>query len=188
MEAVSMKKNKAIPIQHLIYKIRRQKVMLDSDLASLYDVELRALNQATKRNIGRFPSDFMFQLTQREWNFLRSQIVISKTIQGGRRYVPFVFTEQGISMLSSVLNSEHAVEVNINIMRAFVKLRHFVDTQIEKNEQIAELRKLLMLHFENNNYKFSEHDKAIGQIINALNNLIKKPKKTITIGFNTGKS
>ena len=183
-----MDKNKGIPIRDLIHEFRGQKVMLDSDLASLYGVELRALNQAVKRNIKRFPSDFMFQLTQNDWNSLRSQNVISKNTRGGRRYTPFVFTEQGISMLSSVINSERAIEVNINIMRAFVKLRHFVNTQIEKNEQIAELRKLLMLHFENNDYKFSEHDKAIRQIINALNNLIEKPKVSRPIGFNAGKS
>jgi hypothetical protein len=101
--------------------------MLDSDLAALYGVELKAMNQAVKRNIGRFPSDFMFQLTQDEWdilrsqfvisnegNSLRSQIVTSKSSRGGRRYAPYVFTEQGVSMLSSVINSECAIEVNIN--------------------------------------------------------------------------
>ena len=183
-----MDKNKEISIQNLIYEIRGVKVMFDSDLASLYGVELRALNQAVKRNLGRFPADFMFQLSQSEWDSLRSHFVISKKNRGGRRYAPFVFTEQGISMLSSVINSERAIEVNINIMRAFVKLRHFINTKIEKNEQIAELRKLLMLHIENNDYKFSEHDKAIKQIINALNILIEKPKETRQLGFNTGKS
>jgi len=138
-------------------------------------------------SIDRFPDNFMFQLTQNEWKFLRSHFVISKNTHGGRRYAPFAFTEQGISMLSSVLDSKRAIEVNINIMRAFVKLRHLVHTQIEKNERIEELRKLLMLHFENNDYKFSEHDKAISQIIDALNNLIEKPKKTKPIGFNTEK-
>jgi len=107
-EAESMDKNKEISIQNLIYEIRGVKVMFDSDLASLYGVELRALNQAVKRNLGRFPADFMFQLSQSEWDSLRSQNVISKTSRGGRRYAPFVFTEQGISMLSSVINSEQA--------------------------------------------------------------------------------
>ena len=107
-----MDESKAIPIQDLIYEIRGEKVMLDSDLAELYGVELRALNQAVKRNIERFPDDFMFQLTQDEWNFLRSQNVISKNNQGGRRYAPFVFTEQGVSMLSSVLNNEIIVALN----------------------------------------------------------------------------
>ena len=106
---------KLTEIQSMIYEMRGQKVMLDSDIAALYGVELRALNQAVKRNIERFPFDFMFQLTDEEWNSLRSQIVISKSNRGGRRYTPFVFTEQGISMLSSVINSERAIEVNINI-------------------------------------------------------------------------
>jgi hypothetical protein len=110
-------------IEKRIYLIRGKKVMLDSDLAGLYKVETRTLIQAVKRNINRFPSDFMFQLNYQEVASLRSQIVISKTGRGGRRYQPYVFTEQGVAMLSSVLNSERAIEVNIHIMRAFVKLR-----------------------------------------------------------------
>jgi len=113
--------------------------------------------------------------------------VISKS-RGGRRYAPFAFTEQGISMLSSVINSERAIEVNISIMRAFVKLRHFVHAKIEKNEEIAELRKLLMLHIENSDNKFFEQDEAIRQIVTALNNLMEKPKETRQIGFRPGKS
>jgi hypothetical protein len=174
----------------LIYEIRGEKVMLDRALADLYGVELRTLIQAVKRNIGRFPSDFMFQLTQDEWNVLwsqiattnegnslRSQFVISKSGHGGRRYAPYVFTEQGVSMLSGVINSECAIEVNINIMRTFVKLRRYALSQSDANEQIAELRKLLMLHIENSDYKFSEHDKAIEQIMFALNSLIEQPQK-----------
>jgi len=145
--------NKLAKIQKLIYEIRGKKVMFDSDLADLYGVELRTLNQAVKRNTGRFPSDFMFQLTDKEWDSLRSQIVISKNNRGGRRYAPYVFTEQGVSMLSSVINSERAIEVNINIMRAFVKLRHFVLAKNDTNEQIADLRKLLMVYMENTDYK-----------------------------------
>ena len=179
---------KIAQLQKLIYEIREQKVMLDSDLADLYGVELRSLNQAVKRNSGRFPSDFMFQLTDEEWNSLRSQFVISKSSRGGRRYAPYAFTEQGVSMLSSVINSERAIEVNINIMRAFVKLRHYVLTKSDTNEQIAELRKLLMVYIENTDYKLSKHDKAIEEIIIALNNLIEKPPKTKTIGFKAGDS
>jgi len=171
-------------IKSMIYEIRGQKVMLDSDLAALYGIELRSLNQAVKRNIGRFPSDFMFQLTDDEWNSLRSQIVISKKNRGGRRYAPFAFTEQGVSMLSSVINSERAIEVNINIVRAFVKLRHYVLSKSDTNEQIAELRKLLMVYIENTDYKLSKHDKTIEQIIIALNNLFEHPPKTKKIGFN----
>ena len=160
--------------------------MLDSDLADLYGVELRSLNQAVKRNSGRFPSDFMFQLTDEEWKNLRSQIVIFN--KDTRKYKPYAFTEQGVSMLSSVINSERAIEVNINIMRAFVKLRHYVLTKSDTNEQIAELRKLLMVYIGNTDHKLSEHDKAIEQIIIALNNLIEKPPKTKRIGFNAGNS
>jgi len=162
----------------MIYEIRGQKVMFDSDLAALYEVELRSLNQAVKRNISRFPSDFMFQLTDDEWNSLRSQFVTSnaKSNRGGRRYVPYVFTEQGVSMLSSVINSERAIKVNINIMRTFVQLRHYVLDKSGTNEQIAELRKLLMLYIEKN-------DKRVNEIIIALNNLIEKPPQTRRIGF-----
>jgi hypothetical protein len=169
---------KLVEIKNLIYEIHGQKVMLDSDLADLYGVELKVMNQAVKRNIGRFPSDFMFQLTNDEWNSLRSQIVTSKSSRGGRRYVPYVFTEQGVSMLSSVLNSERAIEVNINIMRTFVKLRQYVLFKSDTDEQIAELRKLLMLYIEKN-------DKRVNEIIIALNNLIEQPPKTKRIGFNT---
>jgi len=175
---------KLAQLQKLIYEIRGQKVMFDGDLADLYGVELRSLNQAVKRNIGRFPSDFMFQLTDEEWKNQRSQNVIFN--KDTRKYKPYVFTEQGVSMLSSVINSERAIEVNINIMRAFVKLRHYMLTKSDTNEQIAELRKLLMVYIENTDYKLSKHDKTIEQIIIALNNLIEQPPKTKKIGFNAG--
>jgi len=103
-----------------------------------------------------------------------------------RKYKPYVFTEQGVSMLSSVINSERAIKVNINIMRTFVKLRHFVLAKSGTNEQISGLRKLLMVYMENTDYKLSKHDKTIKQIIIALNNLIKQPPKTKPIGFNAG--
>ena len=180
-----MNESKTTHIHDLIYEIRGQKVMLDSDLAVLYDVEVKRLNEATKRNIERFPEDFMFQLTHDEWNNLRSQFATSSYNYGGRRYVPFVFTEQGVAMLATVLNSKKAVNVNISIMRAFVKLRHFVHSQSSKNEQITEIKKLLMLHIENCEYKFTEHGEAINQILLALNNLIEKPKESKRIGFNT---
>jgi len=199
--------NELVQISNMIYEIRRQKVMLDSDLAVLYEVEAKRLNESVKRNIERFPEDFMFQLTDHEWNSLRSQIatsnglrsqivisnddeedgdernslrsqfVTSKSNRGGRRYLPYVFTEQGVAMLSSVINSGRAIEVNINIMRAFVQLRHYVLSQ-SKDEQIADLRKLLMLYIEKN-------DKRVNEIIYALNNLIAEPPKTKRIGFTT---
>ena len=113
-----------IRIESLIYIIRDQQVMLDSDLARLYGVETKVLNQAVKRNIKRFPEDFMFQLTKEEC--LRSQFVTSNGSRGGTRYMPYVFTENGVAMLSSVLRSDKAVEVNINIMRAFSAMRNFL--------------------------------------------------------------
>jgi len=168
---------KVTQIQNMIYEIRGQKVMLDSDLATLYGVETFNLNKAVKRNIERFPGDFMFQLTKDEWENLTFQNGISSLQHGGRRFMPYAFTEQGVAMLASVLNSPKAVNVNISIMRAFVQLRHYVLSQ-NKDEQIAELRKLLMLYIEKN-------DKRVNEIIIALNNLIKHPPKTKTIGFCT---
>jgi len=175
---------KIMLIQDMIYEIRGQRVMLDRDLADLYGVELKVMNQAVKRNNKRFPSDFMFQLTDEEWKKQRSQIVTFN--KDTRKYRPYAFTEQGVSMLSSVINSERAIEININIMRAFVKLRHYVLTKTDTNEQIAELRKLLMVYIENTDNRLSKHDKIIEQIIIALNNLIAKPPKTKRIGFTAG--
>jgi hypothetical protein len=110
-------------IEQKIFLIHGQKVMLDRDLAELYGVPTKRLNEQVRRNIKRFPSDFMFRLTADEDSLLRSQIATSKMGRGGRRYTPFVFTEQGIAMLSSVLNSERAIQVNIAIMRVFIRLR-----------------------------------------------------------------
>jgi len=164
-------------IQKMIYEIRGQKVMLDSDLALLYGVELKVMNQAVKRNIDRFPDDFMFQLTGEEWKTLRSQIVtFSKDL---RKYKPYAFTEHGILMLSSVLNSKEATKINIQVMRVFVQMRHYALSQSATGEQIADLRKLLMLYIEKN-------DKRVNEIIIALNNLIEQPPKTKKIGFNAG--
>jgi phage regulator Rha-like protein len=123
----------------------------------------------------------MFQITQDEWKFLRSQFVIFSN--DTRKYKPYAFTEHGILMLSSVLNSDRAIEINIKIMRVFVKMRHHVITKSAKNNQIAELRKLLMLHIENTDNKFSKQDEIISQIVLALNNLIDQPPKTKRIGF-----
>jgi len=109
-----------------IYVIRGQKVMFDSDLAGLYRVQTKSLNRAVKRNVARFPGDFMFQLTDSEAESLRCQIGTSNDSRGGRRYLPYAFTEHGIAMLSSVLNSERAVQMNILIIRSFVKLRELL--------------------------------------------------------------
>jgi len=175
---------KLVKIQNLIYEIRGRKVMLDRDLAELYGVELRVLNQAVKRNIARFPSDFMFKLTQKEWDILRSQFVIANKDVAKVRFLPYAFTEHGVLMLSNVLNSTKAVNMSIQIIRVFDKLRKYALDQSSKSIRIEELHKLLMLHIENNDYKFSEHDKAIKQIIHALNRFIEQPKKSKPIGFN----
>jgi ORF6N domain len=128
-------------IERSILLIRGHKVMLDADLAELYGVETRVLLQAVSRNQKRFPKDFMFQLSKEEYEFLRSQIVISKKGRGGRRYLPYAFTEQGVAMLSCILRSERAVHVNIEIMRAFVRLREMIATHkdlVRKLEALEE--------------------------------------------------
>jgi hypothetical protein len=169
-------KNVPGAIQDMIYEIRGHKVMLDSDLARLYEIETSALNRAVKRNIDRFPDFFMFQLTEDEFESLRCQIGTSNKGKGGRRYLPFVFTEHGVLMLSSVLNSKKAISVNIEIMVTFIKLRQYVLSKSDTDKQIAELRKLLMLYIEKN-------DKRVNEIIIAINNLTEQPPKTKTIGF-----
>jgi len=157
--------------------------MLDRDLAGLYGVEVKRLNEAVKRNIERFPSDFMFQLTQDEWNNLRSQFATANENISKVRFCPYVFTEHGVLMLSNVLNSTKAINMSIQIIRVFDKLRKYALEKTSKNIRMEELQKLLMLHIENTDLKFSEHDKTIKQIIIALNNLIEQPPKTKTIGF-----
>jgi len=179
-----MKEIKEAGIQDLIHDIRGQKVMLDRDLARLYGVENKRLNESVKRNLRRFPEEFMFQLTEVEWKNLRSQIAtLDLDI---RKYRPYAFSEHGILMLSGVLNSDRAIEINIQIMKIFVHMRHYALSQNNANEQIMEIKRLLMLHIENTDYKISEHDKAINQILIALNNLIEKPPKTKQIGFRAG--
>jgi len=177
--------NELVPIQKMIYEIRGKKVMLDRDLAFLYEVPIHRLNETVKRNIKRFPEDFMFRLTKEEWDILRSQFAIANKNIVKVRFNPFVFTEHGIAMLSGLLNSDIAINVNIQIMRTFIKLRQYIISQNDTNEQIIELRKLLMLHIENTDIKLSEHDKTIKQILYALNSLIEQPPKTKKIGFST---
>lgn len=128
-------------IEKRIFLLRGLKVMLDSDLAQLYGVPTRRLNEQVRRNIRRFPSDLMFQLTREEAESLRSQNAISKGGRGGRRYAPLAFTEQGVAMLSSVLNSERAIQVNIEIMRAFVRLRELIASHKDLAQRLDELEK-----------------------------------------------
>ncbi len=139
-------------IQNKIFEIRGQKVMLDFDLAEMYEVETKVLKQAIKRNIKRFPSDFMFSLTQKEFQGLRSQIVTSK--RGGTRYMPYAFAEQGVAMLSSILNSEKAIQVNIIIIRTFVLIRQHLLNYKDLQEKIKKLEKKYNKNF-NDVYKES---------------------------------
>ena len=157
-------------IENKILRIRSHNVILDIDLAELYGVETRVLIQAVKRNMDRFPEDFMFQLTRQELTILRSQIVISRQ-WGGRRYPPYAFTEQGVAMISSVLNSKKAIQVNIEIMRAFVKLRNLLST----NEELA--RKLEQLE--------KKYDSQFKVVFDAIKKLMIPPseKKIRKIGF-----
>ncbi len=193
-----------ILVESKIFLIRGKQVMIDRDLAELYGVETKRITEAVKRNIERFPEEFRFQLTMAEHDFLRSQIATSKTdeiilksqivtskgerieTRGGRQYLPYVFTEQGVAMLSAVLHSETAVQVSIRIMNAFVQLRHYVSSQIVKTDdkaELAEIRRLLLLHIDHCDKKFSEQDRKINQIIQVLNNLIDEPKSERKIGF-----
>ncbi len=141
-------------ITHRILLLREQKVLLDADLAMLYGVETKVLLQAVKRNLERFPEDFMFQLTNHEFNVLRSQSVTSssealETLRwGGRRTAPYAFTEQGVAMLSSVLRSERAIQVNIEIMRAFVRLRQMLTTNAELSRKLTALEKKYDIRFK----------------------------------------
>jgi hypothetical protein len=139
-----MKKPSLLPDELIINKIillRNQKVLLDRDLADLYGVETRGLNQAVKRNIKRFPDDFMFQMTKEEFEIWKSQIVISKNDRMGLRKPPYVFTEQGVAMLSSVLNSDRAILVNIQIMRVFTKMRALLESHKEILRKLESIEK-----------------------------------------------
>ena len=129
-----------VAIERRIHVVRGHKVMLDSDLAALYHVETRTLVQAVRRNLARFPTDFMFQVTPDEFQALRSQSVISNT-RGGRRYRPYAFTEHGIAMLSSVLKSRRAIQINISIMRTFIRLREFLVTHEKLAERLSALER-----------------------------------------------
>ena len=156
-----------------IYEIRNFKVMLDSDLAELYGVETRVLNQAVQRNFNRFPEDFMFQLSEEEWTNLKSQFVTSSW--GGRRKSPNVFTEHGVLKLSSVLNSNQAIQVNIQIVRIFSRLRNLLNEQSELKLEISEIKERL-----------NHHDKSITTVFKYVDELIQhkiNPIKRRRIGF-----
>jgi len=172
-----MSKSKAlIPaerIERQIILLRGHKVMLDSDLAELYGVETFNLNKAVKRNIDRFPEDFMFQLTKEEFGNLIFQIGMSKPEgRGGRRYLPYAFTEQGVAMLSSVLHSDRAVSVNIEIMRTFVRLRRMLESHAALARKLDDLEK-----------KYDSHFRDVFEAIRQL--MIPPEKENRKIGFRT---
>jgi len=164
-----------ISIEVIVSKIliiKGKRVMLDKDLAGLYEVRTKNLNKAVKRNIERFPEDFMFQLTKEEVESLRFQIGTSK--RGGRRYSPYVFTQEGVAMLSSVLNSPRAVQVNIQIMRAFVKLRRMILTNVDLKRKVEEME--------------SKYDKQFAIVFKAIKQLLEPSvKERKVIGFHVDK-
>jgi hypothetical protein len=191
---------KIMTIQDMIYEIRGYQVMLDADLAKIYQVETKVMNQAVKRNVERFPPEFMFQLTKIEYENLISQFTISSlktkisppnlksqivtSSWGGRRKLPFAFTEHGVIMLSSVLNSKIATKINIAVVKAFIDMRRYLIKPV--HEKLVDLEKILMLHIDDTGHNFSKHAKMINEIVNNLNNLIAKPPKTGRIGFSVG--
>lgn len=161
-------------IEKRIYLFRGKKVMIDSHLAELYGVQTKVLVQAVKRNIDRFPEDFMFQLTKDEFDTLRSQFVTSNERRGGRRYLPYAFTEQGIAMLSSVLYSKRAIRVNIQIMRAFVRLREMIISHKELAKKLEALEK--------------RYDAQFKVVFDAIRQLMAPPEKPHRkIGFHREK-
>ena len=153
-------------IEQAILLIRGQRVMLDRDLAALYGVETKHLNRAVQRNLDRFPADFTFQLTRDETEALRCQFVTSNVGRGGRRYLPFVFTQEGVAMLSSVLRSPRAVQVNIAIMRVFVRLRETLALHKDLAHKLAQLER-----------KIEGHDTSIRTLFDAIRQLMTPPEK-----------
>jgi hypothetical protein len=164
-------------IEKRILAVRGRQVMLDEDLADLYGVETKRLVQQVKRNLKRFPEDFMFQLTKAESAVLRSQIATSNDGRGGRRYCPYVFTEQGVAMLSGVLRSERAIAVNIEIMRAFVELRRVAGSYAELHARLEDLEREMA-------GRLDQHDEQLGQIFKALHQLLSPPpRERRPVGF-----
>jgi hypothetical protein len=162
-------------IKSKIYVIRGQKVMLDFDIAELYDVQTSRLNEQVRRNIDRFPIDFAFQLNDDEFKSLMSQIAISKIGRGGRRKMPYAFTEHGVAMLSSVLNSKEAIQMNILIIRIFIKVKEWILSNKDLEIKVEKIEK-----------KQKEQGDLLNNVNSVLTQLVEKPgKKTSKIGFNT---
>jgi hypothetical protein len=150
-------------IQNRIYEIRGERIMLDFDLAELYDVATKVLNQAVKRNVKRFPEDFMFRLTSIEWMTMRSQNVTASQNKRNTDITPYAFTEQGVAMLSGVLSSDRAINMNIAIMRAFIEIKRIAIQQMDLRTQLHEIKERL-----------GEHDTQLNQIYDAMENLLDK--------------
>ena len=167
--------NEIVQIQNLIYEIRGYKVMLDSDLAMLYEVETKRLNEAVRRNMKRFPRHYMFQLNEDEFEILRSHFATSSKTHGGRRYLPYVFTEQGVAMLSSVLNSEKAIQINIQIIDTFVRMRQWAIENKELAKRLSELEQYFIQHCKDDKEEFQKIYQALGLLMDRT-----KPAK---IGF-----
>lgn len=165
-----MSKISKIEIEKCIFIVRKHKVMLDSDLARIYGVTTKNLNKAVKRNPDRFPSDFMFQLNEKEAEFLRFQSGTSNVGRGGRRYLPYVFTEHGALMLASVLNSAVAIEASIQVVRSFIQLREFIISHTELSKKLHELEK-----------KYDSQFKVVFQAIEQLMVVPEVPIKKIGI-------
>ncbi len=161
-------------IEQKIYLIRGHKVMLDQDLAEMYGVEVKRLNEQVRRNLKRFPADFMFELTYQEFINLKPHFATSSSSHGGRRKAPLVFTEQGLAMLSGILNTDRAIEVNILIMRAFVKLREMIATNKELSRRLSDLE--------------NKYDSQFKVVFDAIRQLMAPPvgKKKRAIGFGRG--
>lgn len=164
-------------IENKIYIIRGHKVMLDSDLATLYDVETKRINEAVKRNIERFPEKFMFQLAEEEWDVLRSQFATTNSSQSKRRYLPYVFTEHGVLMLSNVLNSKRAIAVSIQIIEVFTKLREMISTNNDLAKRLDEFEKHFIKYAQENNIYIEDIYKQLGYLKDII-----KPEQ---IGFKT---
>jgi hypothetical protein len=164
------------PVDHRILLIRGQRVIVDTELAALYAVSAKRLNEQVKRNLDRFPDDFLFQLTEEEYKVLRSQFATSNPGRGGRRYLPFAFTEHGAIMAATVLNSSRAVEMSVFVVRAFVRLREVLGTQRHLAAKIDELER-----------KLSTHDRSIQDLLGAIRQMVPasaiKPVKPKKIGF-----
>ncbi len=172
-ESLEAKATSVIPVAEEIHDLRGQRVILDIDLARIYGVETRTLNQAIKRNAERFPKDFAFQLDAEEFANLKSQIVISSSGHGGRRSLPWVFTEHGAIMAASMLNSPRALEMSVFVVRAFVRLRDIARTHADLAQQLAALE-----------LRVTGHDDDLKQVLGALRQLLEPPlKPPRSIGF-----